>query len=197
MKRYRVERVAVAAVVAGLALAAGVAAAAVETGPWSHGSQWISVRAGYAKTAYGTAPDGLMGYRFGYSRMITNRWSAGGYVHHEALGRFGSATEVEVPLTVEMVRHFKWNSALRPYLGLGGGVFYQKYYRTGDDFGATRSGGYAVGGANVPVDKHHLLGLDVRMALVNGERDRLNPVFGLIKPQEKQWSIKINWSLVY
>src|SRR5205823_6524779 len=67
--------------------ASAAAAAGIDTqAPWSRHAQWMSVRAGYAKISAEGAPDGLAGYGFGYARFIMNRWSVGGYVHHELLG---------------------------------------------------------------------------------------------------------------
>jgi len=139
------------------------------------GSQWMSARAGYAKASGGTAPSGLVGGGFGYRRFVLDKWSVGGFVHYELLGRFGDAAEIAAPLTLEVVRHSRWGAAVYPYVGVGAGAFYHKRYRTGADESGFAPGRYLTGGMHVPIRKQGLLGLDVRMATV----DKLdaNPVF--------------------
>ena len=132
------------------------------------GSQWVSVRAGYAKASGDFAPNGLLGCGFGYRQFVLDRWSVGGFAHYEQLGRFGDAVEVEVPLTLEVMRHSRWGAAAYPYAGIGAGAFYHKRARTAtnDESGFT-PGRYLAFGVNVPVRKQGLLGLDVRMASVD------------------------------
>jgi hypothetical protein len=153
--------------------AAGSSAAAGDI--LKRGSQWMSVRAGYAKVSGDAAPNGLLGGGFGYRRFVLDKWSVGGFAHYELLGRLGSAAEIAVPLTLEVVRHSRWGAAVYPYLGVGAGAFYHKRYRTGADESGFTPGRYLTGGLHVPVRKQGLLGLDVRMATV----DQLdaNPVF--------------------
>jgi opacity protein-like surface antigen len=139
------------------------------------GSQWMSVRAGYAKVSGDAAPNGLVGGGFGYRRFVLDKWSVGGFAHYELLGRLGDAAEIAVPFTLEVVRHARWGAAVYPYAGFGAGAFYHKRYRTGADESGFTPGRYLTGGMHVPVRKHGLIGLDVRMATV----DKLdaNPVF--------------------
>ena len=151
------------------------------------GEQWMSLRAGYAKGSGEVAPDGLLGGGFGYRRFVLDKWSMGGFVHYELLGRFGSAADIMVPITLEVVRHTRWGAAVYPYVGVGAGAFYHKRYRTSvevtpvvpDGASATRSfqtgvgwsgftpGRYVTFGATTPVRARGLLGLDVRMATVD------------------------------
>jgi len=139
------------------------------------GSQWMSVRAGYAKASGHEAPGGLFGGGFGYRRFVLDRWAVGGFVHYELLGRFGTAAEIAVPLTLEVTRHTRWGAAAYPYVGIGAGAFYHKRYRTGADESGFTPGRYMDCGIQVPLRKQGLLGLDVRMATV----DKLDasPVF--------------------
>ena len=113
--------------VLGAGLAAGSARA---QDPWAAGSNWLSVRAGYALSKVEGSGHGGGGYGFGFSHQLSRvkiyrwtlfkRFSLGGYVHYELLSRFGHASEIEMPVTVELVRHFRWGESLRPYLGIGG-----------------------------------------------------------------------------
>lgn len=159
-----------------LACAAAVPAIAAGTDPvLQRGSQWMSVRAGYVKATGDVAPNGLLGGGFGYRRFVLDKWSVGAFAHYELLGRFGKASEIEVPLTIEVLRHSRWGAAVYPYAGIGAGAFYHKLYRTGADWAGFRPGRYLVFGAQTPVQKNAMLGLDVRLAQV----DRLdaNPAF--------------------
>jgi len=213
-----------AATAAAEAVAPPAATAAQPQDPWASGQNWLSVRVGYAKSTAVGSGDGGGGYGFGYSRMLApvkvhkasffkQGYSLGAYVHHELLGRFGAATEVEVPVTVEMLRHYKWKTALRPYLGLGGGGFYRKTYRTGNDLRNINPGVYVALGANVPIQKGQLLGFDLRVIRLNAENDPVNPIFGgggsksrhqaplpsgrPRNPGAFHWSAKINFALTY
>ncbi len=183
-----------------LAIAASLglpAIARADVDPWAKRTTWVSVRAGYAKSTQSGAAGGNLGYGFGFNRFIRDGWALGAAVQYDVLGRFGDATQSEVPFTLELTRHFKWNTPLRTYLGAGGGTYYRKTYRTGDDRSVPHGGGFLSLGANTPVDGRHLLGLDSRVAFVGGEENRTNPVFGAEKSQSVHWSFKLSWSLVY
>jgi hypothetical protein len=101
---------------------------------WNSGRQWLSVRAGYAKSTVEGAPHGSFGAGVGYNRMLSRmkiykwtlfkQWALGGYVHIEHLGSFGASSVIEIPVTLEFVRHFKMGTPyLMPYAGFGGGAF--------------------------------------------------------------------------
>ena len=139
------------------------------------GSQWMSVRAGYAKVSGDAAPNGLVGGGFGYRRFVLDKWSVGSFAHYELLGRLGGAAEIEIPLTLEVVRHSNWGAAVHPYVGIGAGAFYHKRYRTGADESGFTPGRYLTCGMHTPVRRQGLLGLDVRMATV--DKPDANPVF--------------------
>jgi hypothetical protein len=165
--------VALAGAAAVTAFAAGSSDAAGDI--LKRGSQWMSVRAGYAKVSGDAAPSGLVGGGFGYRRFVIDKWSVGGFVHYDVLGRFGDATEIAVPLTLEVTRHARWGAMAYPYAGIGAGAFYYKRYRTGADVSGFTPGRYLVGGIHVPVRKQGLLGLEARMATVD-QLDE-NPAF--------------------
>jgi hypothetical protein len=192
---------------------------------FKRGSQWMSVRAGYAKVSGDQAPNGLVGGGFGYRRFVLDKWSVGGFAHYELLGRFGDAAEIGIPLTLELVRHSRWGAAVYPYAGIGGGVFYYKRDQTGADVSGFTPGRYLVCGMHRPVRKQGLLGLDVRMATVDspdanpafpgpdGNRAKLDDLLiDLKKPsgsdipllfaQTKSksrtlWSLKLDYSITY
>lgn len=169
-----------------------------EDGLWAKRTNWISMRAGYAKSTAKGAGDGLVGYGVGYHRMLNRNWSFGGSVNHDVLGHFDNAYEAAVPFTADLTRHFKWKTVVRPYIGMGGGYYFHKYYRTGTDYtGAPGSGYYFAFGANLPLDDRHLLGLDTRISSVAGRSGVKNPVFGDEQASETMWTVKINWALAY
>ncbi len=169
-----------------------------EDGPWAKHSNWLSFRAGYAKATGENAGDGLVGYGMAYQHMIDRQWGFGFAVQHDLVGHLGPGYEISVPFTLEINRHFKWNTSIRPYVGLGGGYFFHKFYRTApDDTGAPSAGGYVNVGANLPLSERHVLGLDTRVAFVGGRDGVVNPVFGPEKSSRTLWSVKLNYALVY
>jgi len=175
--------------VAGLALAFAAPAHAVED-PWAPGTNWLSLRAGYAKMSGENTPNGAAGYGFGYSRMLKpilflKNMSLGAYAHHEVLGRFHGAAIVQVPMSVEFVRHSLWDGGLRPYLGVGYGANFVKGYRFPDTPGDVRGGGYVVGGFNSQVNPNSVIGMDLR--------------WGVLSDLDETyiWSFKLNYSWVY
>lgn len=177
--------------VAGLFVA--TSASAADADPWADGSQWLSVRAGYARSAVKNAGNGLGGAGFGYTRFISPKWALGGHFQYDVLGRFGAASEIDMPFTVEMTRHFAWATPLRPYLGFGTGAFVHKMYRTGADETTIRPGFYFTGGANSPISPSSLIGVDARMVVESdGESD--NPVFPSENATVLHWSLKLTYA---
>jgi hypothetical protein len=220
----------------GLPPATGSAGAAAVSAPASgssaaagdilkRGSQWMSVRAGYAKVSGDAAPNGLAGGGFGYRRFVLDKWSVGGFAHYELLGRLGDAAEIAVPITLEVVRHSRWGAAVYPYAGIGAGAFYHKRYRTGADESGFTPGRYLTGGMHIPVRKQGMLGFDVRMATVDqldanpafsgpdGSRAKIDDLLvGLKGPASPDmpllfsetasksrtlWSVKLDYSITY
>jgi len=167
-------------------------------GPWAKGADWLSFGAGYSRAGGKNAGDGLGGYGIGYQHMMSPSYSFGASIHHEVLGHLGTSYEISVPFTAEIVRHFKWKTVIRPYLGVGGGYYFHKYYRTShDDTGAPGGGWHISTGANLPLDDRHVLGLDARVGFVKLRgSDVVNPVFGPEPSSESQWSVKLNWAIV-
>lgn len=169
-----------------------------EDGLWAKNTNWLSVRAGYAKSQATGAGDGLVGYGLAYQHMINKRWAFGGSVNHDLLGHFGRSYEASVPFTLEFTRHYKWKTAVRPYVGFGGGYYFHKYYRTASDNTGAPGAGYFISlGTNLPLDDRHLLGLDTRVSFVDGRKGVINPVFGPEESSSTLWTVKLNWSLAY
>ena len=193
--RTRCAPLACAAAVAVL-LALGAPARAADD-PWQKGASWTSFRVGYAKSLDGGAPNGMAGYGIGFSRMLTDRFSLGFFVHHELLGKFGAASQIEVPATAEYALHFRWKTELRPYVGAGLGAFYHKVYRSGINRSAFLPATIFKFGADAPLDAHNVLGVDARVASVATDDETIDPVFGKPKPRSGRWSIKLSYSRVF
>lgn len=167
-------------------------------GLWAKHTSWMSLRAGYAKASGEVAGDGLAGYGIAYQRMLTSHVGFGGSVQHDLVGHLGSSYEVSVPFALEVTRHFKWKTQMRPYVGLGSGYYFHKYYRTAGNYtGSPGRGIYVNLGTNVPVDAKHLLGIDTRVSFVKTTEGAVNPVFGTQKSSETLWSVKLNWAFGY
>src|SRR5437899_633619 len=109
--------------VAALLLMVAPSARAQSFDPWAKGREWVSVRFGYAKSSAQGAADGNVGAGFGYVRFRNSKWSLGATAAVDILGRYGNATEIESPWTVEVVRHYRWVTPARPYLGVGAGAY--------------------------------------------------------------------------
>lgn len=164
---------------------------------WNAGKSWIMVRGGYAKSGETNAGGGAVGAALGLQRFITGRWAVGLIAQGDLLGKFGGAAEIEYPFTLELTRHYRWKTALRPYLGLGGGAYYHKYFRSGNDIVKLQSGAYLVGGFNAPIGKRSVLGIDGRMQFVSGDPLVTNPIFGNQDAQLTHYSLKLGWSVAF
>lgn len=147
------------------------------------GTQWMSVQAGYARGSGDVSPNGLFGAAFGYRRFVLDRWSVGGFMGCDLLGKFGGSADIDVPIIVEIARHTKWGAAVYPYFGFGVGAHYRKYYRTGADLSEFTPGRHATVGLMAPVHRGGLLGLSLRMT--TEERLDDNPVFPGANPDRR------------
>jgi len=164
---------------------------------WKVGRSWVSVRGGYAKSTEKTSPDGNLGFGLGYSRFVYRHVAVGLYGHGDLLGKFGAAAEIEYPITAELTYHLQWKTALRPYIGGGGGAFLHKYFRTGADDSHWHGGWYLVGGANTPISEHSVLGLDARLEAITGDPGQHNPIFDSERRQIDHYSVKLSYSRVF
>jgi len=191
-----------AGLVAGALLLAAAPLQAQEHDPWARGSEWLQVRAGYAKSTAVGAADGNFGVGFGYARFRNAKWSFGAQASFDVLGRYGDAVEIESPWTVEALRHYRWKTPARPYVGVGGGAYYNKVSGTGDDHAGINPGVYLAGGVNAQVSTHGLFGIDVRMSWVELSYQN-NPVFGgestLGESQSRgmHWSVKATYAWAF
>jgi hypothetical protein len=188
---------AMAALLAITAIAVLAASAHAADDPWSKGASWVSIRAGYAKSLSTGAPNGFAGYGFGYSHFLSDRLSFGVFVHHELLGKFGGAAEIEVPMTAEYAWHFKWKTPLHPYLGGGVGAFYHQVYRSGADRAHFLPATVYKFGVDAPLDRHSVLGIDMRVASVASDDETHDPVFGTDRPHSGRWSAKLNYARAF
>ncbi len=205
-------------------LASSVACAATaradDKNLWAPGSNWLYVRAGYAHSSANGSGNGGAGYGVGFRHFLNpshvndwkvlgikplgflhwtlfRRWSIGGFVEYDVIGRYGSASDVEIPAAVELTRHIMWKSVARPYVTLGVGPFYRKLYNTGDDFSIVRTSGFLATGVDAPIAPHQMLGFDVRLARVMSENVPANPVFGGGELEASHWSMKLSYAVAY
>lgn len=169
-----------------------------EDGLWARRTNWISFRAGYAKAAGKFSGDAVGGYGVAYQRMLDRKWAFGGSVSHDVLGHLANSYEIAVPMTLELTRHSRWKTAFHPYIGVGAGYYFHKYYRTAADYTGAPALGYSLAlGGNLPLDDKHLLGVDARLHSIRGREGVVNPVFGAEKSTQALWTVKLNWSMAY
>ena len=196
MKQFRVMRQALAA--AALALAfAGVAAAAEGDEPWTKDASWMTVRVGPVKSLDENAPSGNIGWGFGYRRMLNDRISLGAAFDHDLLGRFGGASLIEVPASVEMLLHFRWKTPVHPAIGAGFAAVYRKAYRSGDDYSEIQPGGFLTLALHTAVSPHTLVGAECRVMSVSSDELGANPTFGGPFPSSGRTSLKLGISRAY
>jgi len=162
---------------------------------WSDDSRWVSVRAGSPAAGARLAPGSGLDYGFGYTRFLANEvaWSA--TVQHDVRASFADAAEIEVPITVELTKHFRVSTPARPYLGGGWGTIYHKTFHTGADESGFRQGVYLATGANAVLNAGSLIGVDVRLMLEQDTRS-INPTFPRIEASSTRWSVKLSYSRV-
>ena len=200
--RRGVSRIEIAALGAALGLLAASPLTAQELDAWAKGRQWLTVRAGYARSTATGAADGNIGFGFGYTRVLSPRWSFGAAASFEILGRYGDSNEMEVPWTLELTRAIKWNTSIRPYLGAGLGLYYHKISGTSDDGASIIFGPHLSGGLNTQISDHGLLGFDVRMSILEPDWQQ-NPVFGAEavtgegQSRVAHWSVKLSHSWLF
>ena len=103
-------------------------------GVYAKGTNWLSFRAGWAKRTGELAGNGSMGYGLGYQHMMSRKWAFAAGAGYDIVGRFGASADEAVPFTGEFQRHYKWKTGLRPYVGLGGGFYLRKNYRTASEY---------------------------------------------------------------
>ena len=169
-----------------------------EDGIYAKHSNWLTFRFGYAKRTGDLTGDGFVGYGVGYQHMITKKYAFAANVGHDVVGHFQNQLDEAFPFTGEFQRHFKWDTALRPFVGLGGGYYLRKSYRTGNDYNTTATGGAHLSlGFTSDLDLHHVVGVEARVARLTGRPGVVNPTFGPGTDSETIWTVKLIWGLVY
>jgi len=169
-----------------------------EDGVYAKGADWLSLRFGYANRTGETSGDGSIGYGIGYTHMLSNRSAFAAGINHDIVGHFAKQLDEAVPITGEFQRFFKWSGEMRPYLGVGAGFYFRKFYRTGTEYNTTTTGGGHVSiGFTSQIDAKHVVGFETRVAWVQGRPGVTNPTFGPGEPTETIWTAKLTWALVY
>ena len=170
-----------------------------ENGVYTRGTNWLSGRFGWSKRAGRFYGDGLVGYGLQYTRMLDNRYAVAFGVDRDVVGQFGRQIDESVPFTVEFQRHFRWRTAVRPFVGVGAGYYVRKYYRTGDDYSSfTTVGQHLSFGFTSALDDRHVIGVEARVAQLKGRGPSVtNVTFGPSGHTDLIWTIKATYSLAY
>jgi outer membrane protein W len=186
-----------AALVLALAAAPMLSAAAARAADsFGLNSSWISFRLGTASSSADNAPDPGWAGGVGYTRMIGKRLSVGFTAEAQLVGRYGAASNIEIPAVLDFLVHFKWGATMRPYIGPGFGVVYQKLSRTGEDYTEVQPTGYLRGGLDMPLSDRTLIGFDARLASVSTDRITDDPVFGTASPSSGRFGFYVTMSRV-
>jgi hypothetical protein len=185
------------------AAAAAVAAPSYEErrkaeGVYAKGANWLGLRFGYANKTGELSGDGFIGYGMSYTRILTSRYAFAAGINHDIVGHFADQIDVAVPITGEFQRIIKMGGEMRSYIGLGGGYYFRKYYRTGTEYNTTTAGGGHLSlGFTSQLDDRHVIGFETRVAWVQGRPGVTNPTFGPGTDTETLWTAKLTWALVY
>ena len=167
-------------------------------GVYAKGANWIGFRFGYANRTGDLSGDGSIGYGINWTKMLSKRSAFAASLNHDIVGHFAKQIDESVPITGEFQRVFNWSGDMRPYLGVGGGFYYRKFYRTGNDYNTTTTGGAHVSvGLTSQLDDKHVVGLETRVAWLKGRPGVVNPTFGPGEDTETIWTVKLTWALVY
>ncbi|HEY6193691.1 MAG TPA: hypothetical protein VI504_01500 [Candidatus Eisenbacteria bacterium] len=169
-----------------------------EDGVYAKRSNWLSFRFGYAKRSGDLTGDGLVGYGIGFQHMLSRKYAFAAGAGQDIVGHFGGQLDEAVPFTGEFQRHYKWNTAVRPYVGIGGGFYLRKTYRTQGEYNTTTTGGPHLSlGFTSALDERHVIGFEARVASLKGRPGIVNPTFGPGEDTETIWTAKLIWALVY
>jgi len=158
--------------------------------PWVRGANWLGFRAGASAVSELGRPAPGPGFGLGYQHFRSRRWAVGLQLDYDLVGKYGGAAEIDVPLHLELTRHFDWGDAMRPYTGLSAGGTWHRTYRTGSDEAEMRPSMFLIGGANVPVGPRALMGADFRVGWEGSARSD-DPVFPNSSNTLLTWRFKI------
>ena len=178
-----------------VAMAAAPLPARAADKAWADDARWVSVRVGTAGSGAKLASSGSFGYGFSYTWFLAKQLAWSATVQHDVLERYGNASEIDVPFTVEFTRHFALSAVAKPYLGGGIGAVYHKTYGTGADESGFRQGIYLATGGNAMVDAGSLIGVDLRLMLEQDTRS-INTTFPNSSAASRNWSVKLSYSRV-
>ena len=195
---------------AALGLGSLTAPARGEVDPWRPGSNWLYVRAGYAKSAAEGAGDGGGGAGFGFRHMLSSSrvnewkvfgfrplpfvhwslfkgWSFGGFAEFNLLGSYGEAKEIEVPVALDMTRHIMLKGDVKPYVRSVRAVL-PHHPGTGDT--SARRGERVRVGLDIRSRPPRCSGW-TRGSRASTPSKPVNPVFGPGKTEATHWSVKL------
>jgi hypothetical protein len=161
--------------------------------PWRRDANWMTFRFGTSGSKVENSPDAGIALGIGGMHFRSPRWAYGLNLDVDVLGKFNGATQMEIPITVELSRHMRWGSdTFRPFLGTGLGAYYYRTYRTGADATDVRPGFHLSGGFNSPISGSALLGVVARGAVQWGaELD--DPYFPNESNTAVHWSVKLSY----
>ena len=189
------------------AAAAGAAAKKPETpyeerrkvdGVYAKGANWLALRFGYANRTGDLSGDGSVGYGIAWMHMLSQKYAFAAGIDHDFVGHFAKDLDESVPFTGEFRRIFKWNGQMRPYLGVGAGFYFRKFYRTDSEYNTSATGGGHVSiGLTSQLDDKHVVGFETRIAWLQGRPGVVNPTFGPGEDTETIWTAKLTWALAY
>jgi hypothetical protein len=164
--------------------------------PWYKGANWMTFKLGFSGSKVKNSPDASAAAGISAQHFTSPKWALGLNADLDVLGKFGGATEMELPLTLEAQRHFRWGSdTFRPFIGFGTGVYYYRTYRTGADGTDVRPGYFLSGGFNSPISNTALLGMVARISIESGAQSD-NPYFPNDSSNAVHWSLKLTYSRV-
>lgn len=164
--------------------------------PWFKGADWMSFRLGISGSKVDNSPDAGAAVGFAAQHFTSSHVALGLNGDLDVLGKFNAATEMELPLTVEAQRHFRWGTdTFRPFIGFGTGIWYHRYYRTGEDGTSVRPGFFVSGGFNSPISGTGVIGMMLR-ATVQSDAESDNPYFANDSNSAVHWSLKLSYSRV-
>jgi hypothetical protein len=164
--------------------------------PWHRGATWMAFKLGTSGSKVANSPEASVAFGLGAQHFMSSKWAYGISVDLDVLGKFNGATQMEIPLTLDMTRHLRWGTdTVRPFLGTGIGVYYYRTYRTGADATDVRPGFHLSGGFNAPISGSALMGVMARGAVQWGaELD--DPYFPNDSNTAVHWSVKLTYNRV-
>jgi len=164
--------------------------------PWRRDATWMAFRVGTSGSKVAHSPDAGFALGVGGMHFRNSKWAYGLNLDVDVLGKFNGATQMEMPITLELTRHMRWGAdTFRPFLGTGLGAYYYRTYRTGADATDVRPGFHLSGGFNSPISDSALLGVIARGAVQWGAESD-DPFFPNDSNTAVHWSVKLSYMRV-